>query len=97
MKAEIELDKEDVIVELKALLKRLLALDNLDELTLQTRFREDLAMDSLSMVDMVMEMEDKFDFQLPSDYPIFEEVHTLDDAADLIMNIKAGSLAEAGA
>jgi acyl carrier protein len=91
------MDKQEIIVELMVLLKYLLARDNMDDVTPQTRFREDLDMDSLSVVDMAMEMEDKFGFQLPSDYPIFEEVHTLDDAAELIINMKTGALAQADA
>ena len=38
-----------------------------DEITMDTNFTEDLQADSLDLVDLVMELEDEFEIEFPED------------------------------
>lgn len=38
-----------------------------DEITMDTNFTEDLQADSLDLVDLVMELEDQFEIEFPED------------------------------
>lgn len=59
------------------------------ELSETTTFAEDLEADSLALVEVVMELEERFDLRIPEDE--LEGVGTIGAAADLV----AGHLAAA--
>lgn len=52
------------------------------DLTPETRFAEDLEADSLALVEVVMELEERFDLRIPEDD--LEGVTTIGAAADLV-------------
>jgi acyl carrier protein len=56
-------------------------------ITGETVIAKDLTIDSLAIMDMVMELEDRFDVSIPmSD---IAEIHTVDQLADTIQDLRA--------
>jgi acyl carrier protein len=53
-----------------------------DKLTRQTNFIEDIGADSLDIVELVMELEEEFDIQIPDDQA--EKIKTVGEAIDYI-------------
>ena len=47
----------------------------------------DLTIDSLAIMDMVMELEDRFDVSIPMN--VIAEIHTVDQLADTILDLRA--------
>ncbi len=58
-----------------------------DEITMDTNFREDLGTDSLDLFQIVMDIENEFEIEIPMDS--VESIETVKDAVDAIKNIKA--------
>jgi acyl carrier protein len=56
-------------------------------ITGQTVIAKDLAIDSLAIMDMVMELEDRFDISIPMN--IVAEIHTVDELADTVLKLSA--------
>lgn len=52
-----------------------------------TVISKDLTIDSLAVMDMVMELEDRFDVSIPMN--IVAEIHTVDQLADTILKLRA--------
>ena len=52
-----------------------------------TVIAKDLAIDSLAIMDMVMELEDRFDISIPMN--VVAEIHTVDELADTILKLAA--------
>jgi acyl carrier protein len=52
-----------------------------------TVISKDLAIDSLAVMDMVMELEDRFDITIPMN--IVAEIHTVDQLADTILMLRS--------
>lgn len=65
-----------------------------EKVTDEARFDEDLGVDSLGLVEFVMEVEDRFDVKIPEEE--LEGITTVGQAADLVMQ-KLGAPAERGA
>jgi acyl carrier protein len=57
---------EDVFARVKAAIGELLEVDP-DEITVESRFREDLGADSLDLVEMVMLLEEQYDILIPDE------------------------------
>lgn len=53
-----------------------------EEITRESAFIEDLNADSLDIVEMVMEFEDKFTISIPDDD--YDKIRTVGDAVDYI-------------
>jgi acyl carrier protein len=53
----------------------------------KTVIAKDLAIDSLAIMDMVMELEDRFDISIPMN--VVAEIHTVDELADTILKLAA--------
>lgn len=69
---------------------------NKDSVTRTTRFQEDIGADSLDIVELVMELEEEFDIQIPDTDA--EKIKTVGEAVDYIeAKQKAGSSGDAGA
>tara|TARA_R110002073_G_scaffold91307_2_gene214993 strand:- start:1216 stop:1470 length:255 start_codon:yes stop_codon:yes gene_type:complete len=76
----------DEIVQL--LCDRLKKLTNADTLiTLDTNLIGQLAIDSIKLLNLIMEIEDTFDISVPIN--VLADVHTVRDLADLIHKIKS--------
>ena len=56
-------------------------------ITGSTVIAKDLAIDSLAIMDMVMELEDRFDISIPMN--VVAEIHTVDELADTILKLSA--------
>ena len=52
-----------------------------------TVIAKDLAIDSLAIMDMVMELEDRFDVSIPMN--VVAEIQTVDELADTILKLAA--------
>ncbi len=52
-----------------------------------TVIAKDLTIDSLAIMDMVMELEDRFDVSIPMN--VVAEIHTVDQLADTILKLHA--------
>ena len=53
-----------------------------DEITLETSFQNDLGADSLDVVELLMEFEEKFDLSIPEEDA--EKIQTVGDAVNYI-------------
>ena len=58
-------------------------------ITGSTVIAKDLTIDSLAIMDMVMELEDRFDISIPMN--VIAEIHTVDQLADTIQELRARS------
>jgi len=56
-------------------------------ITGETVIAKDLTIDSLAIMDMVMELEDRFDVSIPMS--VIAEIHTVDQLADTIRDLRA--------
>jgi acyl carrier protein len=56
-------------------------------ITGETVIAKDLTIDSLAIMDMVMELEDRFDVSIPMS--VIAEIHTVDQLADTIRELRA--------
>ena len=56
-------------------------------ITGETFISKDLTIDSLAVMDMVMELEDRFDVSIPMN--VVAEIHTVDELADTILELRA--------
>ena len=61
--------------------------DDLQVIRGATVISKDLAIDSLAVMDMVMELEDRFDVSIPMN--AVAEIQTVDELADTIMTLVA--------
>lgn len=52
-----------------------------------TVITKDLTIDSLAVMDMVMELEDRFDISIPMN--VVAEIYTIDELADTILDLSA--------
>ena len=58
-------------------------------ITGDTVIAKDLTIDSLAIMDMVMELEDRFDVSIPMS--VIAEIHTVDQLADTIRDLRVRS------
>ena len=56
-------------------------------ITGDTVITKDLNVDSLAVMDMVMELEDRFDISIPMN--VVAEIYTVDELADTILRLRA--------
>lgn len=57
-----------------------------DSLTEQTSFKEDLGADSLDLFEMVMALEEEFNVEIPTDD--LENIKTIGDVGQYIQNLQ---------
>ena len=57
---------------------------NKEQVTRNTNFIEDIGADSLDIVELIMELEEEFDIQIPDDQA--EKIKTVGEAIDYIEN-----------
>ncbi len=56
-----------------------------DKITKDTLFKDDLNADSLDLVELIMSIEDEFDIEVEDEN--MEEINTIGDVVDYIVNI----------
>jgi acyl carrier protein len=75
-------DREKVLEEVRAILVEQLGVEP-GEVREEASFQEDLNADSLDLVELVMEMEDRFKVKIPDEDA--EKITTVGDAVDFVM------------
>jgi acyl carrier protein len=76
---------ESIFNELKEIIVEQLAVDP-EEVTIEASFVEDLNADSLDLVELIMEIEEKFGIQVPDE--VAEKIVTVNDAVEYIQEQK---------
>lgn len=71
----------EIIDEVKEIIAERLSYDK-EKINEQTSFTEDLGADSLDLVELIMELEKKFDITIPEDES--EKIHTVGDVVNYI-------------
>ncbi len=71
--------------EVKAVIVEQLSV-NADEVKLESKFVDDLGADSLDVVELVMELESKFEVEIPDEEA--EKISTVKDVVDYIESHK---------
>ena len=59
---------------------------NVEDVKPESRFVEDLAADSLDVIQIVLKLEEEFDIEIPDD--AVEQISTVQDAVDQIKSKK---------
>lgn len=72
---------EDIAERVKKIIEEQLMVDG-DEITEDAAFVDDLGADSLDTVEMIMELEDEFDIEIPDED--IERIVTVGDAIEYI-------------
>lgn len=75
------MERADIESKMTELLVEELGLDA-DKITLESRFEEDLEVDSLGVVELLMALEDNFGVQIPDEEA--EQLSTVGEAVDLV-------------
>ena len=76
-----DVDRAQVVEELRAILVEQLGVDA-SEVTEASSFQEDLNADSLDLVELIMEMEDRFKLKIPDEDA--EKIQSVNDAIEYI-------------
>lgn len=74
-------EQEEVYSKLKEIIVEQLAVDP-DDVSMEASFIDDLNADSLDLVELIMEIEEKFGIQVPDDAA--EKIKTVGDAVSYI-------------
>ncbi|MCL4309479.1 MAG: acyl carrier protein [Thermoleophilia bacterium] len=73
--------KEEIFDQLKEMLVEQLGVDEAD-ITMKASFQDDLDADSLDLVEVIMEMEDKFSVKISDEEA--EKIRTVGEAVDFV-------------
>ena len=76
------MDREKAVEEVRAILVEQLGVDPA-EVTEDSSFQEDLNADSLDLVELIMEMEDRFKIKIPDEEA--EKIATVGQAVDYVL------------
>ena len=87
IQSSLALSRDGIFVEIARLLERFRAGDA--AITSETVIAEDLTMDSLQVMDLMMELEDRFDVSIPLN--LVPEIATVGQLADTIYASKSGA------
>ena len=87
LQSALTLTRDAIFAEIARLLERFRAGDGV--ITSQTVIAEDLTMDSLQVMDLMMELEDRFDVSIPLN--LVPEIATVGQLADTIYASKTGA------
>lgn len=84
---DLQVSRDEILSKLQNLLCEILNLESAEAIQPEARLQDDLHIDSLGMVDIIIGLEETFDVKIRSDVNIIEEVTTVDDAVDLIVEL----------
>ena len=76
------MDREKAVEEIRGILVEQLGVDP-GEVTEASSFQEDLNADSLDLVELIMEMEDRFKMKIPDEEA--EKISTVGEAVDYVL------------
>ena len=74
--------EEEVLSQVKQILVQQLGIDE-SQVTIDASFQDDLDADSLDLVELIMEMEDRFKLKIPDEDA--EKISTVGDAVDYVV------------
>ena len=77
------MDRDKAVEEVRAILVEQLGVDPA-EVTVESSFQEDLNADSLDLVELIMEMEDRFEVKIPDEEA--EKIGTVGQAVDYVLS-----------
>lgn len=77
------MDRNKVVEDIRGILVEQLGVEA-DEVREEASFQEDLNADSLDLVELIMEMEDRFKIKIPDEDA--EKIVTVADAVDYVVN-----------
>ncbi|MGH8558769.1 MAG: acyl carrier protein [Methylococcales bacterium] len=75
--------RTEIVTKLKGEIAELLCLESSEGINENTRLVEDLDIDSLGMVDLVLQVEDSFEVSLPTSSDL-SRIKTIGDVVDLL-------------
>ena len=75
--------REEIVTKLRGEIAELLCLESSEGIDENTRLVEDLDIDSLGMVDLVMQIEDSFEVSLPTNSDL-SQIKTIGDVVDML-------------
>ena len=73
---------EAIFERVKDVIGEQLGIDDLDTITMETTFIDDLGADSLDIVELIMALEEEFDLEIPDAEA--EKVSTVNDVVEYI-------------
>ena len=76
------MEESDIFSRVKEVIGEQLGIDDLDTITIETTFIDDLGADSLDVVELIMAFEEEFDMEIPDTDA--EKVVTVSDVVDYI-------------
>ena len=79
------MNKEEIFEELKKIIVEQLGV-NEENITMQASFIDNVSADSLDIVELVMNIEEKFDLEIPDSEA--EKIATVEDVVEYILNSK---------
>jgi len=75
---------EAIFERVKEVIGEQLGIDDIETITMETTFIEDLGADSLDIVELIMALEEEFDLEIPESEA--EKISSVGDAVEYIKN-----------
>lgn len=75
---------EAIFERVKEVIGEQLGIDDIDTITMETTFIEDLGADSLDIVELIMALEEEFDLEIPESEA--EKISSVGEAVEYIKN-----------
>ena len=75
---------EAIFERVKDVIAEQLGIDDVDTITMETTFIDDLGADSLDIVELIMALEEEFDIEIPESEA--EKISSVGDAVEYIKN-----------
>lgn len=73
---------DDILNRVKEVISEQLGIEDLDTITTETTFIDDLGADSLDIVELIMALEEEFDMEIPEEEA--EKIKSVGDVVDYI-------------
>lgn len=70
-----------IFEKVKEIVSNILGVDA-DEVTMESSFMDDLGADSLDVVELIMDLQDEFNLEIPDEEA--EKIHTVSDVVEYI-------------
>lgn len=75
---------EAIFERVKEVIGEQLGIDDIETITMETTFIDDLGADSLDIVELIMALEEEFDLEIPESEA--EKISSVGDAVEYIKN-----------
>lgn len=75
---------EEIFERVKEVIGEQLGIEDIETITMETTFIDDLGADSLDIVELIMALEDEFDMEIPEAEA--EKISSVGDAVEYIKN-----------